>query len=133
MPATVTSGISRPRRRFSNGVTSGHTFKSWKKMANGGDSHAQRLVHDYQHRPAEELFDCEADPWNRTNLAGDPKFAPQLVALRGQLETWMKQQGDEGQETEMKAFERMPKKAHRGDASTKTGGEKKTKHKAVDH
>ena len=92
-------------------MTSGYLFKSWIKLANGGDSHAQRLVHDYQHRPAEELFDCETDPWNRTNLAGDPKFAPQLAALRIQLESWMKQQGDEGQATEMKAFERMTRKA----------------------
>lgn len=100
-----------PEATFTNGVTSGYPFKSWKRMADNGDSHAQRLVRDYQHRPAEELFDCESDPWNRTNLAGDPNFAPQLAALRAQLETWMKQQGDEGQPTEMKAFERMTRKA----------------------
>ena len=99
-----------PKATFRNGVTSGYPFKSWKKLAESGDSHAQRLVRDYQHRPAEELFDCETDPWNRTNLAGNPKFTPQLTALRAQLETWMKQQGDEGQPTEMKAFERMTRK-----------------------
>jgi uncharacterized sulfatase len=99
-----------PAATFRNGVTSGQPFKSWKKMAEGGDIHAQQLVHDYQHRPVEELFDCETDPWNRTNLAGDPKFAPQLAALRTQLESWMKQQGDEGQPTEMKAFKRMTRK-----------------------
>jgi uncharacterized sulfatase len=100
-----------PEATFKNSVTSGQPFKSWKKKAEAGDSQAQRLVHDYQHRPAEELFDCETDPWNRTNLAGDPSFSGQLAELRARLETWMKQQGDEGQPTEMKAFERMPKKA----------------------
>ncbi len=107
-----------PEATFQNGVTSGYPFKSWKKLADNGDLHAQRLVRDYQHRPGEELFDCETDPWNRTNLASDPKFAPQLTALRTQLETWMKQQGDEGQATEMKAFERMPKMAKKKDADT---------------
>ena len=100
-----------PEATFNNGVTSGYLFKSWRKIAASGDAHAQRIVHDYQHRPAEELFDCETDPWNRNNLASDPKFSPQLIALRAQLETWMKQQGDEGQATELKAFERMPKMA----------------------
>lgn len=108
-----------PDATFKNGVTTGYPFKSWKKVADAGDAHAQRLVHDYQHRPAEELFDCEADPWNRNNLVDDPKFAQQLAGLRTQLETWMKQQGDEGQATEMKAFERMPKKISAGVAPKK--------------
>jgi hypothetical protein len=55
-----------PEATFQNAATKGPTFKTWEKMAAAGDAHAQRLVHDYQHRPAEELFDCEADPWNRT-------------------------------------------------------------------
>lgn len=98
-----------PEATFKNGVTGSYPFKSWRKVAESGDLHAQALVHDYQHRPAEELFDCEKDPWNRHNLASDPRFAPQLADLRTRLDTWMRQQADEGQETEMKAFERMPK------------------------
>ncbi len=98
-----------PEAAFSNSVTMGYPFKSWKRKADGGDTHARRLVDDYQHRPAEELFDCESDPWNRNNLASDTKFTSQLNDLRSRLDLWMKQQGDEGQATEMKAFERMPK------------------------
>jgi len=119
-----------PEMTFRNAATEDPVFKTWEKMAAAGDVHAQRLVHDYQHRPAEELFDCEADPWNRNNLANDPKFAEQLAALRAQLDGWMKQQGDAGQATEMKALERMPKNVPAEDAPKKSAGEKKAKKKA---
>jgi uncharacterized sulfatase len=119
-----------PEATFQNFATKDPTFQTWKQMAAAGDAHAQRLVHDYQHRPAEELYDCEADPWNRNNLANDPRFAEQLAALRAQLDAWMKQQGDKGQETEMKALERMPKSASAEDAPKKKTGTKKAKKKA---
>jgi uncharacterized sulfatase len=119
-----------PEVAFQNAATKDSIFKTWEKMAAAGDAHAQRLVRDYQHRPAEELYDCEADPWNRNNLANDPKFAEQLAALRAQLDGWMKQQGDAGQATEMKALERMPRNAPAGDAPKKKAGEKKAKKKA---
>jgi N-sulfoglucosamine sulfohydrolase len=101
-----------PAAKFSNAATSSLNFKSWQKLAASGDANAQRLVHEYQNRPAEELFDCETDPWNRTNLASDPKYSEQLAGLRAKLDAWMKQQGDEGQPTEMKALERMPRNAN---------------------
>ncbi|MBE7494701.1 MAG: hypothetical protein HS117_07135 [Verrucomicrobiaceae bacterium] len=85
--------------------------------AEGGDSgHEPPLgrVHDYQHRPAVELYDCETDPWNRHNLIADAKLAAIRDELRAQLDAWMRQQGDEGQPTEMKALERMPKAAKEG-------------------
>ncbi len=113
-----------PEVKFQNAATKEPTFKTWEKMAAAGDANAQRLVHDYQHRPAEELFDCEADPWNRTNLATDPKFAAQLASLRAQLDGWMKQQGDAGQATEMKALERMPKNSKSDETPTKKAKQK---------
>ncbi len=111
-----------PKVKFSNAATSSLNFKSWQKLAANGDANAQRLVHDYQNRPAVELFDCENDPWNRDNLASDPKYSEQLSGLRVKLDAWMKQQGDEGQPTEMKALERMPRNSKQevdGDAPKK--------------
>jgi uncharacterized sulfatase len=102
-----------PEMTFQNAATKDPTFKTWQKMAAAGDEHAQRLVHDYQHRVAEELYDCETDPWNRTNLIADEKLAAVRDELRAKLDAWMQQQGDEGQATEMKALARMPK--HSGD------------------
>lgn len=98
-----------PDATFRNVATGEATFKTWERMAAAGDSHALRLVHDYQHRPAEELYDCESDPWNRTNLIGEESLAAVREELRGRLDAWMKQQGDEGQATEMRALERIPK------------------------
>ncbi|WP_294222932.1 sulfatase [Prosthecobacter sp.] len=100
-----------PEITFENAATHDPTFQTWIQMAAKADENAKRLVHDYQHRPGEELYDCERDPWNRQNLANDPKHAAPLAALRIQLDSWMRQQGDEGQATELKALTRMPKAA----------------------
>jgi N-sulfoglucosamine sulfohydrolase len=94
---------------FQNAATKDPTFKTWQRLAAEGDAQAKRLVRNYQHRPAEELYDCDADPWNQTNLAGRPEHAERLTMLRTRLEAWMKEQGDEGQATEMNALERMPR------------------------
>jgi N-sulfoglucosamine sulfohydrolase len=99
-----------PEVPFQNAATKHPTFLSWQQMADAGDQHAQQLVHDYQHRAAEELYDCQMDPWNRTNLIADEDLADTRDRLRSQLDAWMKQQGDEGQATEMKALERMPRR-----------------------
>ena len=58
-------------------------------------------------RPAEELYDCEADPFNRTNLIDDKALAPIVNRLREKLDAWMKSQGDGGQSIEMRAEERQ--------------------------
>lgn len=109
-----------PEAVFQNAATKDPTFDTWRAMAAAGDEQAKRLVHDYQNRPAEELYDGEADPWNRTNLIADPALATKRDELRAALDAWMKQQGDEGQATEMKALKRMPR-------AGKSGGEKKGK------
>jgi N-sulfoglucosamine sulfohydrolase len=99
-----------PEVAFQNVTTKGQPFQSWIKAAGRGNETAAKLVHDFQHRPAEELYDCEADPWNRNNLIKDESLAPVAADLRQQLDAWMKSQGDEGQATEEKALSRMPRK-----------------------
>jgi len=47
-------------------------------------------------RPEEELYDVNADPHEVKNLAGDPDYAEQLKELRGRLDTWMEETGDQG-------------------------------------
>ena len=116
-----------PEATFQNAATSDPTFKTWQTMAAAGDAHAKRLVHDYQQRSAEELYDCEADPWNRTNLIADEKLSAVRDDLRAKLDTWMKQQGDEGQATEMKALERMPRGAMSPESTMKKKKGKKKK------
>jgi uncharacterized sulfatase len=112
-----------PDAVFRCAASNGQPWDSWVLAAERGDPHAKRQVHDYQHRPAEELYAVRADPWNRTNLIDDPSLASVRDDLRARLDSWMKAQGDEGHATEMKALERMPrseKKAER--KSGKKGG-----------
>jgi hypothetical protein len=56
--------------------------------------HAEKLVNDYLHRPAEELDDLEADPDELYNIAGDPAVCEVKMELRENLRTWMLAQGD---------------------------------------
>jgi uncharacterized sulfatase len=119
-----------PEATFQNAATKDPTFKTWEKLAAAGDIEARRLVRDYQHRPAEELYDCVADPWNRNNLIADPALAKVRDELRDKLDAWMKQQGDEGQSTEMKALERMPRGSRGEDAPQQNKKKNKKKRKA---
>lgn len=54
------------------------------------------LIHRYMRRPAEELYHTAADPYELTNLAGDPRHAKIQARLSAELDRWMKDQGDPG-------------------------------------
>ena len=81
-------------------------WPSWLQKAKT-DPAAARLVEMYQRRPAEEFYDLATDPWELKNLADDPGEAERKAALSKELDAWMAQQGDKGNETEMKARERQ--------------------------
>jgi len=81
-------------------------WESWLDLAEH-DEHAASLVRRYQHRPAMELYDLKADPNEMRNLAADPAYAGRIAALNERLNAWMKQQGDKGIPTEMKAKHRQ--------------------------
>ena len=74
-------------------------FDSWVERAKT-DPTAAAIVDRYHHRPAEELYDLKADPREQHNLAADPAHAATLAQLRGEVDAWMKAQGDEGLATE---------------------------------
>ena len=54
------------------------------------------LMKKFHHRPAEELYLVDADPYELTNLAADPKHAKAKQRLAKELDAWMKRQGDPG-------------------------------------
>jgi N-sulfoglucosamine sulfohydrolase len=54
------------------------------------------LVKRYMTRPAVQLFDLAADPYEMKNLAEDPDFRSVREDLSAALEQWMKVQGDPG-------------------------------------
>jgi len=84
-------------------------WDSWVAKAKA-DPMTAAVVRRYHTRPAEELYDLRADPWELANLAADPKHADALKALRADLDAWMKDQGDEGLKTERALPDPRPKK-----------------------
>ena len=68
-------------------------WKSWLSAAEH-DPAAAALVKRYSERPAEELYDLRADPFELHNLAADPEQSARLATLRAELDAWIKQQGD---------------------------------------
>ena len=102
-----------PDIQFTNACTKSKAFQSWVRKAKGGDADAAEKVRRYQHRPAEELYDLNADPLEWNNLASDPVFRSVKDALRGKLSGWMESQGDKGQQTELEAFEHQKGKQNK--------------------
>ena len=90
------------KNKFSNVVTSSPLFEQWMKV------NAQRAKL-YVTRPEEELYDVIHDPWQLNNLATQSAYKDVKQKLKGRLEDFMKQQGDEGVKTEMQALSRQPK------------------------
>jgi uncharacterized sulfatase len=90
---------------FKNAETGGKLFNLWIERGEQGDAHARAMTHNYQWRPACELYDIHADPYCMNNLAADPLYAKEVERLDKTLRRWMKQCGDHGQQTEMEALD----------------------------
>ena len=91
-----------------NGIHKGEPITSWQTDAEHAPQLAKR-VEWLSHRPGEELYDLESDPYEMHNLAGEPRLAEVQQRLATQLDTWMAQQGDRGLETELEAKSRQGK------------------------
>lgn len=70
-------------------------FSTWE-MAASSNAHAAAVVQRYHARPAEELYDLSSDPEELNNLAKQSGRAKVLAELRGELDQWLKAQGDTG-------------------------------------
>jgi len=71
------------------------TMAAWQKLHDEGklDEVKDRFFHT---KPAEELYDTEADPWEIRNLAGDAAQRETLDRLRGELRRWLLEIRDVG-------------------------------------
>jgi uncharacterized sulfatase len=69
-------------------------FGSWESAAKTNPAAAE-IVRRYKERPREELYDLTTDPHEQRNLAADPQHAQRLAGMRGKLDTWLKEQGDQ--------------------------------------
>lgn len=89
---------------FLNACVKSPSFQSMVEAGEAGDKLAQQLTRRYKHRPEFELYDVVKDPMNMTNLAAQPRYAEVVTELKAKLDTWMREQGDRGLETEMDAL-----------------------------
>ena len=108
--------------KFTNACTRSKEFLSMVEKAESGDATAKRLVKAYHWRPEVEFYDLEEDPFEMENLAGEAEYEEEIAHLRGNLNSWMEDQGDFGVETEKKAKERQGggrKKQKKGKKNTK--------------
>jgi len=100
-----------PAATFKNTNMQKPYWKEWTRQAAAGDPHAIAMTKLYQHRPPQELYDVENDPWCMQNIIDDPTLKDKVTELKQQLVAWMKDQGDNGQATEMLAKDRLWKNA----------------------
>ena len=98
-----------PQNNYWNGfIHSAPIFRSWEEDAKTNPALAER-VKWFSHRPAEEFYDLQADPYELKNLADDPQYADIKARFGKLLDDWMAQQGDKGMETELNAKTRPVK------------------------
>ena len=72
------------------------TMQVWQQLHDEGKLSAVQEIYFSPRRPAEELYDTQADPWEVTNLAGSPEHRETLGRLRGELASWMRRTRDVG-------------------------------------
>ena len=110
-----------PEATFTNACTQSNVFRTWRSAARTSATAADK-VRRYQHRPAEELFDMQEDPYEWNNLATDPQYVAVKKQLQRELADWMNTQGDRGKQTELNAY----KHQRRGRNRQKKKGRKPT-------
>ena len=84
---------SNGERIFATATTGTVTYRRMVALAKRDDRLAKRLDL-YHHRVPEELYDVINDPNCLYNLIADPRHKSALVALRSDLEGWMKRTND---------------------------------------
>jgi N-sulfoglucosamine sulfohydrolase len=68
---------------------------TWQGILRRGDKKVgERDLDHFVHRPAEELYDLEADPHELKNVAAAPRYAEVLGDLRERLKEWQRRTRD---------------------------------------
>ena len=77
--------------------------KKFREMMANGEMNETQLVFFGPKKAPEELYDLANDPHEILNLANDPKHQKALAQNRKLLASWIKETGDQGQQTESDA------------------------------
>lgn len=70
---------------------------------------ALQLIQRYQRRPAVELYDLQADPYEMNNLAERTEFSDKRAELSEELNRWLKGQADPGVDQDTHASHKAAK------------------------
>jgi uncharacterized sulfatase len=71
-------------------------LQEWRRLAFAGQLNDTQKMWFARTKPAEELYDTQADPHEVKNLAADPAHAATLAGLRAALDKWMTDTNDLG-------------------------------------
>ncbi len=74
-----------------------NTMKELIRLRDLGELNETQMLWFNPTKPEEELYDCESDPHEINNLAGDPQYTDILKELRQAHNTWMEEINDLGQ------------------------------------
>jgi N-sulfoglucosamine sulfohydrolase len=70
------------------------TFMAMRRLRDAGQLTPGQMACFVKPKPAEELYDTQADPFEAQNLAGNSKHAATLDRLRAELARWQKETDD---------------------------------------
>ncbi len=70
-----------------------YAYRQWADAHKKGELNDEQ-AYFYKAKPAEQLFDVEADPFELNNLASDPAYSEKLSKLRVKLTNWVKSMPD---------------------------------------
>jgi arylsulfatase A-like enzyme len=72
------------------------TMKVWRGWNADGKLNEVQKLFFAPTKPKEELYDCNADPNEINNLAGNPRYEPRLKLMRAALDKWIEETHDMG-------------------------------------
>ncbi len=84
-----------PWSQFTSYTEEMPTMQVWRRMHEQGKLNSVQNRY-FETKPAEELYDIVADPFETNNLADAPKYADTLERMRTQCRQWMIDTGDLG-------------------------------------
>jgi N-sulfoglucosamine sulfohydrolase len=82
-------------------------MQEWLRLQAEGKLTGAAALWMRTHRPAEELYDTQADPHQINDLAADPAHRATLERMRGAVTEWMTRTGDQGLINEAEMIQRM--------------------------
>ena len=92
-----TTHMDVPTRVGKDDTKNGHYFPNWGAWIKSAETsqEAAQFLHAYHTRPKEELYLVEKDPYEKNNLAYDPRYAEPLASLRAMIQARMEEVKDD--------------------------------------